>query len=81
MSDPTHNPPTDKNPNQHQGAQNQPRQPALSVGAALAIGIGVGTSFGVAMDNVALGVGLGAALGIVIGSGFALLNRRPPGGK
>ena len=47
-------------------------------GAALAIGIGVGTSFGVAMDKVALGIGLGTALGLVFAVVLAALARRSP---
>ena len=32
-------------------------------GAYIALGVGIGTALGVAMDNIALGVALGAALG------------------
>ena len=35
-------------------------------GAWMAIGIGVGTAIGVAMDNLAVGVGLGAGLGALL---------------
>jgi hypothetical protein len=41
-------------------------------GVAIAIGAGVGTALGVALDNIALGVSLGAGVGMV----FAFLRAR-----
>ncbi len=53
-----------------------PKKPSMScspMGAALAIGIGVGA----ATDNLATGVGIGAAIGTAIGAGTtASQNKR-----
>lgn len=46
----------------------------LSMGAATAIGIGIGTAIGVAIDNIAVGIGIGAALGVVFGMNASSKN-------
>ena len=57
-----------------------PKKPSMScspMGAALAIGIGVGAAIGAATDNLATGVGIGAAIGTAIGAGTtASQNKR-----
>jgi hypothetical protein len=42
------------------------RQHYLGIGIAL--GAGIGTAFGIAIDNLAIGISLGAGLGLVLGS-------------
>lgn len=48
-----------------------------SVGAWVAIGIGVGAALGVAMDNIGLWLVVGLVLGLVIG---AAMSRSKSGG-
>ena len=44
-----------------------------SVGAWLAIGVGIGAALGVAMDNIGLWLPIGLVVGLVIG--MAMANR------
>ena len=48
----------------------------LNMGAALAIGVGLGTAIGVALDNLALGIGIGVAIGTAFGAAAAS-NQKP----
>ena len=43
-----------------------------STGAFLAIGIGLGVSYGIIFDNLAIGISLDVAFGLVIGSAVKL---------
>ena len=51
---------------------NEQEIPEDSTGAFLAIGIGLGVSYGIIFDNLAIGISLGVALGLVIGSAVKL---------
>lgn len=48
----------------------------LSVPIWLALGVGIGTSLGVAMDNLALGVAIGTTAGVAIGSALSIVGSR-----
>ncbi len=51
--------------------------PPLALGAWIAIGAGVGTALGAAMNNIGLWLAIGVALGVVIGA--ATGGSRPGG--
>ena len=42
----------------------------------LTIGIGLSTSFGIALDNFAIGFSIGSGAGIAIGTAFNLLQQK-----
>lgn len=48
----------------------------MNLGLWIAMGVGVGAVFGVAMDNLGIGVAIGIAVGAAMG---AVMNRRPRG--
>jgi hypothetical protein len=48
------------------------RRDYMNPGAAIAVGVGMGTALGVAMHNLAFGVGIGVALG----AGLATISRK-----
>jgi hypothetical protein len=55
------------------------KKKAPTVGAFLAIGVGVGAGFGVATGNIPMGVALGAGIGAALGYHLAKRARlRPP---
>ena len=50
-----------------------PKQQRLSMGAAIPLGVVIGTALGVAFDNMPVGISSGIAMGIVIA--FAVNHR------
>lgn len=48
----------------------------ITIGAAIAIGIGVGTALGAIFDNMTMGIALGVAAGALIGGFFSTLNNK-----
>ncbi|GGE19576.1 hypothetical protein GCM10011360_05400 [Primorskyibacter flagellatus] len=38
----------------------------MNMGAWIAVGIGIGTAFGVAMDNIGAGIAVGAGIGAAL---------------
>lgn len=46
------------------------------LGAAIAIGIGVGTAIGVATDNLGLWISIGVAIGAAVGTTFTKGNNK-----
>lgn len=50
----------------------------MNIGAVMAIGIGVGTAFGVALDNVGAGIALGAGIGGAFWAAFNGKDKGPP---
>ena len=55
----------------------KPREVPPLFGAYLAIGIGMGTAIGVAIDNIALGIGIGVAFGVAMGFVVDRARTRP----
>jgi len=46
------------------------------MGAGIAIGVGRGTAFGVAMDNIGVGLAIGIGIGVALGAAFDADRRR-----
>ena len=42
-----------------------------TVGSSLAVGAGIGTALGVALDNIGLWLALGVGVGVAIGAGLS----------
>ena len=53
----------------------------LSLPVCLALGVGIGTSLGVAMGNLALGVAIGTTVGVGIGAALSVVGYRSRASK
>ena len=61
---------------EEQASTKQEKQgPPLSFGAALPIGVALGTGVGVAMDNIGVGVAMGVAFASAL-SGLSMINKK-----
>ena len=54
----------------------QPEKISDQVGMWLALGAGIGVTFGIIFDNLAIGISIGAALGLVFGAALSLKNKK-----
>lgn len=54
----------------------QPKKPQDQISDWFVIGAGIGVTFGIIFDNLAIGITFGAALGLVFGAAFSLKNKR-----
>jgi hypothetical protein len=46
------------------------------IGVWLVIGAGIGVTFGIIFDNLAMGITMGAALGLVFGAAISLEHKK-----
>lgn len=66
------NKPDNKDSQENENIDKNKKKIEDSTGAFLAVGIGLGVSYGIIFDNLAIGISLGVAFGLVIGSAVKL---------
>ena len=54
----------------------QPKKTSDQIGGWLATGAGIGVTFGIIFDNLAICILMGAALGLVFGAALSLRNKK-----
>ncbi len=51
-------------------------QGSIYVGAGVALGAGIGTAIGAALDNIGVGIAIGTGVGIAIGAALSVVRRK-----
>jgi len=54
----------------------QPKKTQDQISDWFVIGAGIGVTFGIIFDNLAIGISIGAALGLVFGAALSLKNKK-----
>ena len=54
----------------------QPKKTQDQIGGWLATGAGIGVTFGIIFDNLAISILMGSALGLVFGAALSLRNKK-----
>lgn len=59
----------------HENKQPDDERGAEWIALGIAIGVGLGSAFGVILDNIALGIAIGIGTGVAIGSGLMAMKQ------